>query len=200
MRKLTKELLYQLYVEEGKSDSEIARMFGLDRTSIAHRRKRYGIPARKTTHDLAVVMVMRKMKNMGYKVENVKEKKKTERYDLLVNGKIRVSVLSNRATHHHVFIFPLTTSEKTKGVTSQYKMQLQNGRFKKMYHEIVDVLVLVGVLDNKPYYWILSPHEIPLERQSIATSFHPDNQYKEKYNNWVLFEEVEESKKLVLEK
>lgn len=181
---LTPQKLNELYTFEQFSDRKIAEMYNLHRTTVVMYRKRYNIPTRKTTHDIAMEKVVEKLQMLGYEVENMKEKNKTSSFDLLVNGSVRVSVLSNQRKGKMNFAFLLTTSSNTKGIESHYKAKLKNGRLRKKYHEISDIFILVGMNEQETYYWILPVSAVPTDRQNISTSFQERNAYKNYVNQW----------------
>lgn len=64
----TKNELYKLYVEEKKSQTEIARMYGCDKANVYYYLKKYDIPRRTQKENMKH---NRKLKLTGYEIKNM---------------------------------------------------------------------------------------------------------------------------------
>lgn len=94
---ISQDELFHLYIEEGKTDRDIAKMFDCCDATIREYRKKYKIPSKS---------------NRPWMVErNKKEKKKYNEYDL--SGEYGIGYTFNT---HHQFYFDLEDYDKIKDV------------------------------------------------------------------------------------
>lgn len=186
---LNREILEELYIQKGLTDLEIAKQYELDRTAIVHRRKAYGIKSRNKTVTPSVNLVKEKLLELGYQVTNLKDTDKTAPYDLLLNGKIRVEVVAAGVTNDNSFKFLFGSSAKRELIESENRIQLSNGRFKKIYRKTCDFFVFCGIENTDVYYWIMPSDELPDTMQTLSLTIPPSQSKYEPYSDaWYLLE------------
>jgi Homeodomain-like domain len=164
---LTKEELYIQYVELGKSDREIAKELGVNRTTITHLRHKYQIPARKSIGTIGELLVKNELEKRGYEIEYLKEKCGISPYDFLVNGKIRIQTLSAVFKGKKAY-FALTDKKEINCKESDIRIRLRNGRTRKIFRKTCDFLVFVVLENEKPHYWIIPSDIIEDHVQGIS--------------------------------
>ncbi|XKH51333.1 hypothetical protein LG275_03810 [Chryseomicrobium palamuruense] len=178
---LNQETLEDLYIQKRLTDREIAKLYELDRTSIVHRRKAYGIKTRNKIVTPSVNLVKQKLLELGYQVTNLKDTDKTAPYDLLLNGRIRVEVVAAGVTNDNSFKFLFGSSSKRELIESEYRIQLPNGRFKKIYRKTCDFFVFCGIENSDVYYWIMPSGALPDTMQTLSLRIPPSQSKYECY-------------------
>lgn len=179
MAVVTELELKTLYVEEGKTDKEIATIKGVDRTYISQLRKKWGIATRPSISTKALSFVTDKLESMGFKVENVKDKDKTSNYDLLLNGEIKVEVKSSASFKDGKVKFPLTNSPTKQLVDSNNQLRLPNGRYRKLFRNTCNYIVFVGYHNLDVSCWIMRSTTLTDINQGVT--FPIDDNVKSKY-------------------
>jgi len=186
---LTKEMLLRLYTNLGKTDKEIAEFFDIDRTTIVHNRKNFGIEARKNSGQLGEELVIGKLKNRGFKVQDMNEKDKTSPYDLKVNGHIRVEVKTSRVKENR-FSFQMANKKEARCIPSDHRILLPTGRTLKLYHLTCDFVIFVGLATEKIHYYVVPSAFIEEGRQTIQFSSTGPHKYQQYESQWKLIKNV----------
>ncbi|KOP81983.1 hypothetical protein AMS60_05490 [Bacillus sp. FJAT-21945] len=185
---LTGPTLRRLYSDLGKTDAEIAEFFGVDRTSIVHLRKRYGVNSRKTVGEIGEEMAMKELRSRGYDTENMNEKDKLHPFDLLVESYFRVEVKSSSLGDDGYFNFVLTEKEANQNIESNHRIRLASGRTKKLFRKTCDLIVMVGIEPiGDCHFFLIPPGNLPDKLGMVRVPLSPFarskyNIYREKWN------------------
>lgn len=182
---ITKDTLLDLYIDKGMTDLEIAKFFNVDRTFIVHKRKEFGI-VKESLHEQVIPIVEQCLKKRGHIVKYLKEHNKTYNIDFLVDGEIRVKVMTSSGSEDGRYLFTLTSQEKHKNIESINRIQLKNGRFRTLYRNICDFIIFVGVKNNDYFYWIVPSSDINDKLQTVATRTNLENKYYKYFESWDL--------------
>ena len=189
---LTKEILIRLYTKLGKTDKEIAEFFDLDRTTIVHNRKRLGIEARKNLGQIGEVLVISKLTQRGFKVQDMNEKDKTYLYDLKVNERIRIEVKTSRL-HEGKFSFSMSNKKEAECILSEHRVLSPTGRTIKIYRKTCDFVIFVGLTPEKIHYFIVPSSFIEDGKTSIGFTPAVNHKYKQFENQWKLIHEEDKA-------
>ncbi len=183
-----KRLLNRLYADLGKTDSEIADFFGCDRTTIVHLRKKYNINARKSTGKIGEEMVLKELKSRGFSVKDMNKKDQLHVFDLLLDDEVRIEVKSAKVSDNGYFYITFTEKSGNQNVVSDTRIQLGNGRTRKLYSETCDFIICAGLAKEIVHFWVVPSEAIPNNRQSIALPENPfvNSKYKVFRENWEL--------------
>lgn len=168
MSLITEEKLKELYSKRGLTDREISEILNVDRTCIVHLRKKYNIPTKHKTIELSVEKVIHKLTELGFTIENKNKVDKTSIYDLLLDGKIRIEIMSATVSYDNTFRYPLTDKADNNHVESSYRIKLSNNRSRKLYRNTCDYIICYGVHNSIDYYWIIPSNEISDTLQTIG--------------------------------
>lgn len=185
-------MLRRLYAEMGRTDTEIADFFGVDRTSIVHMRKRHHVTSRKTVGEIGEELVIKELLDRGYFVEDMNEVDKLHIYDLLVNKIMRIEVKTATLGKSNRFVFSLSEKKGNDNVESDTRIRLGNGRTRKLYRKTCDLMVFVGLLNNgENYFFLVDPKSIPDSLGVMNVPANPKSKSKHKLEmgNWGLLEE-----------
>ncbi|PGK51126.1 hypothetical protein CN918_25390 [Priestia megaterium] len=173
---LNLEELRFLYLEEGRSDAEIARMFGMTRSAVTRRRLYHNIE-REDKFDgfeFALVATIKHLQLRGHTVENKKMIDKYSPFDLLVDNHIKIKVfyssLRNLSPNkRRSYKFSFTSKAANGNKESKTRIQLKNGRFRRLYRLTCDYLVCMGHHSevNDFEFWIIPSADIPDELQAL---------------------------------
>lgn len=178
-------------VERGWTDRQIAEFYNIGRTAVVHFRKKYGIKRKLSTGRLGELIAIKKLQEVGYKVEDMNLKNKTASYDLLVNDDIRVEVKSaSLSDERNTYQFILTNPPRSNCIESSIRTVLNNGRSLKHYEKTCDIMMFVGITEK--LIWIL-PSKIMESRIGTVTLHTRRTRYAGYLNN---FEEIEKALKL----
>lgn len=183
---LTKSLLKRLYTDLEKTDKEIANFLALDRTTIVHARKRFGIKARLSVGRKGELTALKELDRRGFHVVDMNRNDKLSEFDVLVNDKCRVEVKS-ASEYKGRFYFVLTESSEVGNLVSNKRIRLENGRTRKLFSKTCDFLLFVGFPEKKaPMFWVIPSIDIPDERQGVSTLVEAGegkyNQYAERFD------------------
>ncbi|UXU77322.1 hypothetical protein MUA27_10630 [Mammaliicoccus sciuri] len=178
-------------VERGWTDRQIAEFYNIGRTAVVHFRKKYGIKRKLSTGRLGELIAIKKLQEVGYKVEDMNLKNKTASYDLLVNDDIRVEVKSaSLSDERNTYQFILTNPPISNCIESNIRTVLNNGRSLKHYEKTCDIMMFVGITEN--LIWIL-PSKVMESRIGTVTLHTRRTRYAGYLNN---FEEIEKALEL----
>ncbi|MGG1663068.1 hypothetical protein [Brevibacillus sp. NRS-1366] len=169
LKSLDRETLNRMYHEENLTDLEIATLYGADRTAVVHLRKKFKISSRETNRDKALQLVTDKLLELGYQVINTKETNKIAEYDLLVNGNVKIEVISTGNVSRGGFSrFVLTTQMSNNVKESATRIVLPNSRYKKLHRLITDFIIFVLLKDVESYFWVIPSNVIGDNVQTIS--------------------------------
>lgn len=178
-------------VERGWTDRQIAEFYNIGRTAVVHFRKKYGIKRKLSTGRLGELIAIKKLQEVGYKVEDMNLKNKTASYDLLVNDYIRVEVKSaSLSDERNTYQFILTNPPRSNCIESNIRTVLNNGRSLKHYEKTCDIMMFVGITEK--LIWIL-PSKVMESRIGTVTLHTRRTRYAGYLNN---FEEIEKALEL----
>ncbi|WP_426355992.1 hypothetical protein [Mammaliicoccus sciuri] len=178
-------------VERGWTDRQIAEFYNIGRTAVVHFRKKYGIKRKLSTGRLGELIAIKKLQEVGYKVEDINLKNKTASYDLLVNDDIRVEVKSaSLSDERNTYQFILTNPPRSNCIESSIRTVLNNGRSLKHYEKTCDIMMFVGITEK--LIWIL-PSKVMESRIGTVTLHTRRTRYAGYLNN---FEEIEKALEL----
>lgn len=186
-----KNLLHKKYIQEKKTDKEIAKELGVDRTTIVHARKYHGIPTRESTGSTGEVEVVRTLQERDFNVLNMNKMTKTFPFDLLINHYIRGEVKSSAVCNDKGklrFLFTLSEKEENNNIATSYRLKFSNGRTRKIYRKTCDFLILCGLSKAGNQFFIIPSSDIPDSQVTIGIPVLDNSQskyYKYK-NNWDL--------------
>jgi len=184
--KLSKEYIKQLYVEQNKTDSEIAYICGVGRTYISHLRKKFSIKTRLNNGHKGELVAIQKLKELGFQVEDMNKITKTYIYDLRINGKCRVEIKSTKKENNR-FLFTLRTNRYRGCIESENKIKLPNGSYRKIFKNTCDFFLLTGLDGEGTQFFIVPSGFISNTQQNVSLSAvdNPKNKYNSFRNNWV---------------
>lgn len=178
-------------VERGWTDRQIAEFYNIGRTAVVHFRKKYGIKRKLSTGRLGELIAIKKLREVGYKVEDMNLKNKTASYDLLVNHDIRVEVKSaSLSDERNTYQFILTNPPRSNCIESSIRTVLNNGRSLKHYEKTCDIMMFVGITEK--LIWIL-PSKVMESRIGTVTLHTRRTRYAGYLNN---FQEIEKALEL----
>lgn len=178
-------------VERGWTDRQIAEFYNIGRTAVVHFRKKYGIKRKLSTGRLGELIAIKKLQEVGYKVEDMNLKNKTASYDLLVNDDIRVEVKSaSLSDERNTYQFILTNPPRSNCIESSIRTVLNNGRSLKHYEKTCDIMMFVGITEK--LIWIL-PSKVMESRIGTVTLHTRRTRYAGYLNN---FGEIEKALEL----
>lgn len=179
-------------LNENLSDSQIAKMLGVDRTYIVHLRKAYGIKANSqsiSTGRIGELFTVLSLLKQGYAVRDMNSLDKTAPYDVLVNGKIRIDVKSAVISTDKAYRYQFGNSKDKKIALTSNVIETRTGRTLKKYSESCDYIVFVALSDNTQAFIIPSDHSELVGKQTISISNVSDNRFNRFRNNWDLLRE-----------
>lgn len=178
-------------VERGWTDRQIAEFHNIGRTAVVHFRKKYGIKRKLSTGRLGELIAIKKLQEVGYKVEDMNLKNKTASYDLLVNDDIRVEVKSaSLSDERNTYQFILTNPPRSNCIESSIRTVLNNGRSLKHYEKTCDIMMFVGITEK--LIWII-PSKVMESRIGTVTLHTRRTRYAGYLNN---YEEIEKALEL----
>lgn len=181
-----KQDLERLYLHEKKTDVEIAKTHGVDRTRITQLRKLYGIPTRKHTGQLGEEIALKELKKREFIVTDMNKSDATHPFDILINERVRVDVKTTFVDPFGFFCFKFTDKSRSGTIVSDVRIKLPNGKFKKLFTKTCDVLLLVGVIENHaPRFFLIPSNHIPDRQQSVSIpSYQVNSKYFVYENRW----------------
>lgn len=166
---ITKDKLFELYKINKLTDKEIAKMYNVDRTYIVHLRKRYNIESNNSLMMKSLKAVISQLELQGVKVKNLKEKDKTSTYDLLINDKIKIEVMSSsKLMNDGCFTFSLTCKEELNILESNDRVRLNNKRFRKLFRKTCDFIVFCGFHEENVVFWVIPSNELKDDLQVLS--------------------------------
>lgn len=184
MKNITEEELRDLYVVQGKSDREIAELTGMNRTAIVYKRQNCGIETRPSTMSKVQTVAGNWLLANGYTYEHIRAKNKLAAYDYLVEGNIRLQVLSGRYnTKKKRYFFTFTQSASTGVKESDTRIRLRSGRMRKLYRKTCDVILFVGVKEDEFEFWCVPSHFISDELTTMSMRADDPNPSYMQYND-----------------
>lgn len=182
MATITEEILIELYSKRGLTDKKIADIYNVDRTSVAHLRKKYNIPSN-INIELSIEKVIYKLAEFGFDIDNQNEIDKTSHFDLLLDQSIKIEVMSAGAIFDNTFRFPLTSKKENGHVESSNRIKLSNNRSRKLYRNTCDYIVCYGFYNNCDLYWIIPSNDINDTLQTISLPIDSSNSKYNRYKN-----------------
>lgn len=186
MCKLDARSVYEEYAINGKSDTQIAKIFNVHRTAIVKFRKDHLISTRESTGGIGEREAIKMLVKLGLHVQDMnKSLSKTHHFDLLVNEKIRIDVKSAFA-HKKRWSFVLTQKDGTGIKESPNYCQLPNGRWKKNFNNSCDFLILCGLRSKETSFFIVPSKLIVPNTINIPTD--RLNRWSSYEGRWELFE------------
>jgi len=197
---LTNKELRYLHIEEELSDGEIARMFGMTRSAVTHRRRYNNIERdeKMTGFELALKAICNQLIFHGHKVSNEKLNGILSPFDLLVNNYLKIKVLysaldtSFASKGARSYVFSLTSKSTNGNIVSDTRIQLPNGRFRRLYRLTCDFLICMGYNKDKNdfEFWIIPSKNIPDELQTLRlTAGGRSSKYQKYEEAWELINE-----------
>lgn len=153
------------------SDQGIASLYGVTRTSISYHRRKWGIVGKTSISEKAIQDVQNELERLGFTVENKKKEDKHHIFDILVENTIRLDVRSTETLQEDTFRFKLVDSDNSCLEESINRLQLKNGRTKKILRNTCDFVILVGYLDGVPNFWVIPSQD--LKDDLIGISIRP---------------------------
>ncbi|MDP4158180.1 MAG: hypothetical protein Q8911_00245 [Bacillota bacterium] len=156
-----------MYIVDGRSDSEIAKHFGIDRTAVVHFRKYHDIPTRIYTGETGEGIVAFELQKNDFVVVNMNLRSKIHPFDLLVNGKVRIDVKS-AIMYQGSWKFNFGQKPQSGIIESDHYIRLPNGRMKKLFSTVCDFLILCCIHDDNHFLFVLPTSVIPDTQQTIA--------------------------------
>lgn len=187
MSVLTESVLKRLSIELQKTDREIANFFNLDRTTVVHARKRYGIKKATPVGRKGEIATLHKLRELGIEAIDMNRDDPLSEYDILANGK-RIEVKSSNL-YDDKYYFSLSEQANREMKLSDTRIRLNNGRTKKVYSKTCDYLVFVGFNEDKLDFWIIPSKALPIRLQGISLSTTSKSKYSIYYNAWHLIKE-----------
>lgn len=181
MINLNEEILRYYSLDLKMSDSDIAKVFGIDRTTVTKKRKTFAIKKEMSLGRRSELLVIDELKSMGIPVQDLNSKNKDSIYDLLVYNDLRAEVKS--ATYNYKnkrYSYSLGNPEKSKNKISENRI-LKNGRYIKIPKEYCDVFILVGYKRGESEYFIIPSDEIPVVSSLM---FGEKSQYQTYLHRW----------------
>lgn len=183
---LSFKVVSRFYVEEGKSDREIAEILGVHRTTITKFRLKHGITTRGGNGIAGEAAVIEIINSLGYEVSDMNQSDRTYPFDLLVNNRVRVDVKTVFITDGD-WIFNLT-SKPELGISLSGKndyVALPSGRMKKDFRRSCDLVVFCGLSEfNPPNFFIMLPTVIPLELTTVRIPSVRENRWTKWKDRW----------------
>jgi len=185
---ITKEKLVDLYTNQKYTDADIAKQYNLDRTSIVRLRQKFDIQPNNSLLEQSLTTVITKLESLGYHCLNLKLKDKTASCDLLVNNKIKVEVTAaSNLNGDGTFKFSFTYPENKNYIESDFRIQLPNKKFKKLYRLTCDYIICIGNHNSEIFYWIVPSNDLPDTLQTLSlTPYAKKSKYKKYENAWNL--------------
>lgn len=196
---LTEPALRRLYEDLRKTDLEIAEFFGIDRTSVVHLRKKYGVNSRKTIGEIGEEMVEKELRSRGFLVENMNKVDKLHPFDLLMDKDIRIEVKSSKLYDDDYFVFGLTEKPGNNNVESEHRIKFGSGRTKKVFSKTCDLMIFVGIESNGDcHFFILKPTELNEKLHAVKVSLNPfsSSKYNKYREDWNLLEDIKKARLL----
>lgn len=180
--RLSCETLIHLSVELEMTDKKIAKLYGVDRTSIVHMRKRYNIPARLGLGRKGELFVLEQLQAFGFEVEDLNIKDKLASYDILVNNEVRIEVKTSSANAKDGnYRFALSEQITNGNITGKNRIFLDDGRTRKLYRKTCDYMVFV-CWDSKSVF-IVPSDKIPDTQGNVGISENT-KRFRHYKNNW----------------
>ena len=164
---LTKNGVYQAYITDGLSDTEVAKRFGVCRTAVVHFRKKHGIPSRIYSGEVGEGIVACELQRVDLVVINMNMRSKIHPYDLLVNGVVRIDVKSATLYQGH-WRFSLSQKAETGIIEGDHYIRLNNGRMRKQFAKVCDFIILCGIQEGESALFVIPTKEIPETQQTIC--------------------------------
>ncbi|MED3012885.1 hypothetical protein P4359_28225 [Bacillus thuringiensis] len=185
MDKLTEDLLRELYIEKGMSDREIGDLYGVTRANISYHRKKWGIEGKPSLSKKAIQDVQNKLDSLGFVVENMKKKNTHHIFDLLVENTIRLDIRSTETLQEDTFRFKLLDSDNSCLLESDNRLQLKNGRTKKILRNTCDFVILVGYLKGVANFWVIPSRNLKDDLNGISIRPYSDSsKYLDYKDSW----------------
>lgn len=189
---ITKEELTNLYKHKKMTDSEISKLFNVDRTNVVHLRKKYNIESNNDLSRKSVEIVKKILQDKGFKVINMNREDATHPFDLLINDNIRVEVMSSTICRDSIYRFTFAYQEKLNYIESEHRIKLSNNRLKKLYRKTCDFLILCGFNDNNDNidFWVMPSGTIKDKMQTLSLiPFSKRSKYRNFERNWGVLED-----------
>ena len=170
-----------LSIELGMSDKNIAKLFEVTRSSIAHFRRHHGIFKQDSIGRKGELAVLRRLNKLGFRARDMNEIDKSYPYDVLVNQKIKIEVKTATLSDDKRFVFALSDKPSNGNIESENRIVLPSGRTRKLYERTADYFVLVGIDEDGLDFWIMPTNAIAKNQYCITCT---NNSHKyEKYKN-----------------
>lgn len=188
---VSKDQLKRMYTVEGMSDSQIAKEFNCDRTTILYLRQRYGIKTKLRTGRLGELLVIDELNQRFGKnnVMDMNEADATSLFDILLKDDIRIEVKSSRRSIDNKFVFAYSNKKEQGHLVDENTIRLPSGRTLKLLEKSCDYVVLVFIDYEKTDFLIL-PSNAPgmFNKSSKSYGGRKLNEVSKHFNNWGLLE------------
>ena len=197
---LTTDELRFLHVDKNLSDAEIARMYGVTRSTITRRRIYHKIHRENAFNgfDYALKATIQHLTFHGYTVENQKVIDKFSPFDLLVDNHIKIKVFYSSLYKlspkykRRSYTFSFTSKAANGNIESETRIKLRNGRFRRLYRLTCDYIVCMGHHReaNDFEFWIIPSVDVPDELQALKlTAGGRSSKYLKYEKAWELLNE-----------
>ena len=188
---LSEGKLIELYTIKNMSDQEIADMYSVSRSTITHRRRKFGIRGKETLHEKILPLVVKLLDYRGYGVKNLKNENKLSPIDILLNDTVKVKVMTATKGRDGTFKFILTNPARSFNKVSENRIRLENGRYRPIYNNICDVIIFVGIDNDRWGQWIIPSNIIDeSELQTLSLKAATTNKFFEYYKNWDILDSL----------
>ena len=184
-RVINEKVIRFLSQDLSKTDEEIAGFFEVDRTAIVHMRRKYGICKGETVGEKGERMALDELRKRGFEVKDMNAHNKLSPFDLLVDHSFRVEVKT--ATYNpdfKRFTFAISERAETGVLESETRFKLPSGRLRKDFSKTCDVLIFVGLRENKTTYYVIPSNVFPktVSTFSISESGKEYEEYREAWD------------------
>lgn len=157
-----------LSVELGKSDKEIGDFLGVHRSNITHYRKNNNIPKPTTVGRQGELAAISRLRKLDFEVEDLNLIDKSSRYDLLINGNLKIEVKSSKRNKDGRFRFAFANKRENQCKTSDDVLRLKNGKTVKNYQKFADYFIFVGIDDDIYHFWVMPTNLIKVGQQNLT--------------------------------
>ncbi len=171
-----------------KSDRQIAEIYGLSRSTIGHRRKRWGITKPKTLGRLSEELVLKKLTELGRNPIDMNAQNLASEFDIQLENGLRIEVKgSNYCPKLKRYTFSFSNPPRSENKLSKKRISIKGNRTYKSLPKHCDYVVLVGHHGKQIEYWVVPAYAIPIKNTLQLYSNNPIHKYK---NNWNALKEL----------
>ncbi|GBF73183.1 hypothetical protein PA598K_01468 [Paenibacillus sp. 598K] len=160
--KIAAKDIYREYVVNGLSDRDIASKYGLDRSTVAKRRRSLGIKARGNAYIDGHLSVKNSLGARGYSFRDRREKSGVSRVNFLVERVCRVQVYTSELKDDGSWVFQFSPrSEGDVREGNDYFVKVGDHYYKD-HSKTCDVVIFCG-LDTTNKHFIVDSKKLPVE-------------------------------------